>query len=366
MGFMNSSYQFNEDIINTLVGGQSALGIKKLNIKTFEQATQFLLAYGFDPNIDNQSHIWDFHRRSLVFIQEKLGYDIQRFPSRIRDPRELADIRHLVLFASQSEDIELQKAACSLLRVMHVFVHAETDLSSYFAEEVQKQILVPIQDKVFFDGKSHFQYLKDEEEQIPLIGFDVKPFKTSTSTVIKLLAKPDAIAMKVYDKLGVRFVTRNIFDSFRVIRFLTQRNLISYPHIMPDQSTNTLYPTDLFLEACRELQNEKAHSFSNEEIEEILHLKLIQDPTRAKYFKKENLYSADNYRFVKFIARKRVIIENEMKKPHSAPLSFFYPFEVQILDEASAKMIQDGPSHHMEYKERQKQAALKRIFPDNL
>lgn len=365
-GSMNPYYHFDIDVMNTLVGGQSVLGIKKLRIKDISQADQFLRSYGFDLSKNDLNYLWDLHRRAIVFLQEKLGYDISQMSSKVTNSRELGDIRNLILFASQSEDEKLCRNACSLLRVMHVFVHAETDLSSYFATEVQKQILGAIEERVIFDGTNHLLFLKDESDIIPLVSFDTKPFKTSTSTVIKLLAKPDALAMNVYDKLGVRFVTRNVFDSFRVIRFLTQKDLISFPHAMPDQSTNTLYPIHLFEEVCRKLAKLEGAYYSDEEMAKILNTFLAENAEKEVYVKKENKYSADNYKFIKFIARKNIVIENaNPSRQHERPLSFFYPFEVQILDEVSFKKIQQGPSEHKEYKERQKQAALKRIFPED-
>lgn len=363
---MRNFFEFDRDILNSVVGGQSALGMKRLNITSLEQADAFLAAYGFDStNPLDIEKIWYFHRRALVLLNEKLGVHIEDIPAELRDPRKLGDVRKLLIYASSAdtENKVLQKFACSLLRVIHVYVHAETDLFSHFSGEIQNQILMPIERAVVLDGANHKSYMRDQNEQIPLVAFETKPFKTSSSTVIKLLAKSDAIAMKIYDKLGVRFVTENIFDSFRVIRFLTQKNLMSFPHIMPEQSSNTVFPIDLFVQTATELaQTQMIHE--PEQIEEYFQKKLLEKVDTLQFVRKENIFSGDNYRFIKFIARKKIIIKND-HNPTAEPLSFFYPFEVQILDKSSHLLIQSGPSEHKEYKDRQKIAALKRIFPSD-
>ncbi len=131
--------------------------------------------------------------------------------------------------------------------------------SVLFSEEIQSQILTPFQACIRFDGTTHHTVLQSPNEEsshaIELMGFEVKPFKTSSSTVIKLLAKPDALAMKIFDKLGVRFVTATFLTLFQVVRFLIRQNVISFPHIMPDQSSNNLYPVDLFMKVCDDLSH---------------------------------------------------------------------------------------------------------------
>ena len=83
--------------------------------------------------------------------------------------------------------------------------------------------------------------------------------------------------MNVLDKLGMRFVTRSVFDTFRVIRFLIEHNLLAFPHIMPDQSTNNLYPAEYFCEVVAEIGRERP-KLSDDELEaEIIVLSQLSD-----------------------------------------------------------------------------------------
>jgi uncharacterized protein (TIGR04552 family) len=361
-------FQFDPNALNVVAGGQSTIDIPKLNFKNLEEVTAFIKSYGFDLQNENESEkLWYYHRRALVLLTEKLGFNLTEIPSVLADRKQLEDLRKLLLFASSSDpnQEELQKWSCALLRTMHVFVHTENDLFASFSEEIQKQVLSPFQASVYHDGTSGQTLLKRaQESEVPseplsLVGFEVKPFKTSSSAVIKLLAKPDALAMNVFDKLGVRFITDSMFDTFRVIRFLVEENLISFPHIIPDQSSNNLYPVDLFMSACEKMASQK-RPLSDEEVEKYFTQHLEENKDSASFLRKENFFSGSDYRFIKFICRKLIRIEKDKQG-----FTFFYPYEVQIMDQKSHHKILTGPSQHIAYKERQKQGAKKRLFPQN-
>ncbi|MEZ0392827.1 MAG: TIGR04552 family protein [Pseudobdellovibrionaceae bacterium] len=365
---MSQDFHFDPSILHSVVGGRSAIDMPALNFKSLKEVDAFLKGYGFDGSQpESLERIWYFHRRALVLMQEKLGFALEEIPEVLRERKLLEDPRKLLLFASSMQDQNLQKWSCALLRCIHVFVHAENDLFSSFSEEIQKQILSPFQNCIYHDGTSGKTFLKATEdsanpnsEPISLLGFESKPFKTSTSTVIKLLAKPQALAMSVFDKLGVRFITHSMMDTFRVVRFLVDENLISFPHIMPDQSSNNLFPVDLFIRACSELEN-KEKALSDSEVQGFFARYLERNKDEAEFFRKENAFSGQDYKFIKFISRKLIRIAVDGQK---SEFSFFYPFEVQIVDQEAHSKILSGPSDHQAYKERQRQAARKRLFPE--
>jgi uncharacterized protein (TIGR04552 family) len=358
---MPRRFDFDEKMLTSLVGGRSALDLPGLRLRSEDEATAFVKAYGFDLDIPEQvEKLWYYHRRSLVLLTEKLGFKADEIPEVFRDRKQLLDLRRVLLWASSDlpNEKELQRWSCALLRVMHVFVHAENDLFSAFSEEIQKQILSPFQECLSTDGSSGITHVKSQRESgdsIALEGFEIKPFKTSSSTVIKLLAKPDAFAMSVFDKLGVRFVTRNLFDTFKIVRFLVEENLVSFPHVMADQSSNTLYPADLFIEITQRMAAEGVQ-LGEDQMQARFEQALEEKKDQIQFVKKENYFSGEDYRFIKFISRRLVRIPGG--------LVFFYPFEVQIMDQRSHQKILSGPSHHQAYKDRQRGAARRRLFPD--
>jgi uncharacterized protein (TIGR04562 family) len=354
-------------VLQSILSGQSVVDMPRLAIRSLDQGNDFLLNYGFDYQEPAQEErLWYFHRRALVYLSEVLDIELKQIPPVLQDRKTLQDFRRLLLFASSRDDSdkELQRWSCRILRVIHVFVHAESDLFTSFSEEIQRQVLTPIQETIFTDGASAKTFLKaktDEGETIPLHGFEIKPFKSSTSTVTKLLAKPDAYAMNVLDRMGVRFITSSVLDSYRVIQFLIQQNLISFPHIMPDQSVNTIYPVSHFLKALDELKAEN-YQISEAEVEKHFQAALTQAAfAEGSFLKRENSFSGEDYRFIKLIARRLVRV-----KPESSPgeFPFFFPFEVQILDAQSYLKIQEGPSRHQAYKQRQREAARSRVLAE--
>lgn len=369
---MNHRLDFDATTLTSVTGGKSVIDLPRLHIQTESQATAFIEAYGFRLDAPKDvDKIWYFYRRALVLIQERLGFSLELIPEILHDRKNFDDPRKLLLWASSVNpaEKELQRWSCAILRAIHVFVHAENDLFSSFSEVIQKQILTPIQERIVTVGTTGTTYLKVKdqiegqksgEDEIGLAGFVIKPFKTSASTVIKLLAKPDALALSVFDKLGVRFVTHSIFDTFRVVRFLMEHNLVSFPHIMPDQSSNTIYPADLFCQICAELVVKRS-DWSEAELEGEFRNRLEENKEQIQWLRKSNSFSDQDYRFLKFIARKLIRVPVGDGKEE---FSFFFPYEVQILDQESFEKIQSGPSEHLQYKDRQRTAARKRLLPD--
>lgn len=361
---MRHQFDFDPAVLHSIAGGRSAIDVPRLSIRSLDAADAFLISYGFDmADAKTEDILWYFHRRALVLLTERLNFPEADIPDILKDRKSLGDIRNLLLWASSADPKEasLQKWSCAILRCMHVYVHAENDLFSFFSEDIQAQILSPLQAAVLHNGTTDQIFLRRTtpgRDPVELVGFHFKALKTSASTVIKLLAKPDALAMKVFDKLGVRFVTKNPFDSFRVVRGLVEENLVSFPHVMPDQSSNNLYPVDLFLKTCMDLQGQ-SRDFSDAEVEAIFDQKLAEIGEEVGFFRKVNAQSDPNFRFIKFITRKLIRVQI----PGREAFRFFYPFEVQIMDERSYEIVKSGPSDHDAYKERQREAARQRLFP---
>ena len=375
---MSFNLHFEKQTLGCVVGGLSALDIPRLNIRTPEQARAFIEAYGYDLSAENdREELWATHRRAVALIKDQLLEEGERVPEQLYDPAKLTDLRDLLIFASshRPEDRELQRWSCAILRVMHVFVHLRNDLFGAFNDEIQSQILKPLQDAITSDpgggsiilgsapDRAHGEAASDGGlRPVRLHRFDIKPFKTTASSVIKLLARPERVALTLLDKLGVRFVTRSVFDSFRVVRFLVERNIVSYPHIIPDQSNNTLFPLNLFLEAMDELK-QRAGEPTAEEVEAFLSAKLVAANERAEFLHKPNEFSASDYRFVKFINRKLITVSIGQGE-RERPFRFFYPYEIQVMDYDTHVRNLSGPMAHDAYKDRQRKRARERVLKE--
>lgn len=358
-----SPFAFSRPTLDCVVGGRSALDLSRLEIYTREQARDFVQTYGY--NLDDPSQVedlWATHRRALAMIREQLLDDGEEIPSELYDPTKLEDITDLLLHASNHDPAKahIQKWACAMLKVMHVYVHLRNDLFSAFRDQIQQQILRPLEAVIHTEGDKTFVAAS---ERIEIERFEVKPFKTTASSVIKLLARPERVALTLLDKLGVRFVTRNIFDSFRVVRFLMESHIVSFPHIIPDQSSNTLFPLNLFMESMDELLHSQAGAgaISEQVIEEWLKRNLSEHASRAEFKEKLNQFSGPDHRFIKFINRKLITVPVG-SGVSERPFRFFYPFEIQIMDVETWQKNLTGPTAHDQYKARQRRRARERVL----
>lgn len=357
------NFAFEKNLLECVVGGRSAIDLPRLEIQDLPGAEAFALNYGYDlKNPQHEERLWLIHRKAITFLKDNLLDEGEEIPEQLADPKQLQNIAHLLIFASlkSSTPHNLQRWSCAILRIMHVCVHLENDLFSHFSETIQEQILKPLQTHIFNESGSDAVYLghpSKKDLSIRLHKFEIKPFKATTSSIIKLLAKSDAITLTLLDKLGVRFITRDIFDAFCVIKYLLEKHLVSFPHTIPDQANNTLYPVNLFMEVMEQMVQSRTQD--PKLIQEALLQHLDKQHDRAEFLDKPNAYSDPDYRFIKFINRKLIDIA---PKDGTNPFSFFYPYEIQVMDYNTYLKHLSGPSAHDQYKDRQKKAARLRVL----
>ncbi|MAE72756.1 MAG: TIGR04552 family protein [Bdellovibrionaceae bacterium] len=350
-------FDFSNSSIDHIFSRQSSIDLDRLKIKTLEEAYQFIASYGYDLEKEaDQTALWNFHRRAVTFIETDLLVEGEQIPADLSDPRKLKDLGYLLIYASNrsAPETSMQNWACAIIRVMHVLVHLENDIFYLCSDDIQDQILNPIRHCVSKDPIKGLA-LGSGAQAIPLKKFEIKPFKTSTSSIVKLLIKPQAVAFRLLDKIGVRFVTKNVHDVFRVIRYLVENNVINFSHNIPDQSSNSLFPGGLFLEVMEEIKNKK--NLKPEQIDQLLFERLEGWNGRDGLFRKPNEFSSQRYKFVKFISRRR--IQTVM---NGQAFSFFYPFEIQLMDYSSFLENEKGAADHKMYKGRQRRRARARIL----
>ena len=355
---MQRSLRFNRYIFDSILQGRSIIDVPRLNLTKLEDARRFYRTYGYDlDDGEDLAHAWNLYRFALQIYRDYVLAQGEEIPELFLDEQKLGDLGHLLILASSADGNLLQRWACSLLRIMHVAAQLENDPFHNFAEEIQEQILRPFREQLHTDPILG-QRLGHESstDQIPLRRFDIKAYKAMESASIKLLAKKNLMALGLMDRIGVRFVTGSVFDCYRVLRFLMKEYVLSVPNLVPDQTKNTLYPFNLFLEVMELAQKSKT-ILNDAEIESLLLQRLEENKQRAEFQLRENEYSGEQYRVIKFIARRRIRIDFGKDR-----FQFFYPYEVQIMDHETFIALQSGPSEHSQYKERQAQGARDRIL----
>ena len=352
--------------MQSLIGGVSVLDAPRLSVRNRDQAKEFIKSYGFLwDNEDDRRVIHSYLHQAVTFLQEKFIKEKDENLSGFFDNSRIIDVRDLLVAASDrdSDRQKLQKWTCATLKVMHIIAHLNSDFYFVFDNEIRSQILDPIRSCVVEDGLQGATFLQSEDEKVRLNKFEFKPIKDQASGIVKLLAKKRLVALNVLDRIGVRFVTRDTFDIFQVIRFLINHSLVSYPHCIVNESINTVYPTDMFLETMDTLRA-KSSKASGREISDLLNRKLAEKGSKAEFQKKENIFTDPDYKFIKFISRKLISIDIQ-RKNQSEKVHFFYPFEVQVMSYETYLKNMRGPLSHEQYKKRQEKAAKRRLFGSN-
>lgn len=393
---LKTKYEFSWEVLDVIISGRSSIdsptGFQILNA---DEANRFIDSYGYDLDDPIQAaEIQGNYHEALNFVRKYFLQPENPEGLKLEIPRkilELTSIRDLLLMASghapgQSTDtagLMLKHWACALLKIMHTIAHIDKDLRSPHFADIQKQIFDRFYKFVSRDADGNL-YLGDESVRVDLCAFETKPKKARDSIILKLLHKPENVAEDIFDRVGMRFVTKTRLGALQVIKFLKDRMIVMAPNIKPSRSRNTLVDLDFFRS---ELQDALIKASQNEinEAELITALEAAAQPPRVN---PDNPHSSEFYRSIQFTGRQLIKMTNplfdqlkEVKalgRGRTDDLSkalekidtrylqrevrFFYPFEVQVVDQKSNEENEKGRSAHSEYKRAQVQTALRRVM----
>lgn len=389
-------FEFDWESLDIMIGGRSSIDSNQpFRIQTNDQADLFVRSYGYDLEdpIERAEAFGNFHE-SVNFIRRYFLRPENPEGLATEVPRkllEVTDIRELLLMAGRPElranNDRLGQWACSVLKVMHTVAHMDQDLRTPYFSEIQKQIFDRYYKVIHRDAQDHL-YLGEREDdpaRVDLVAFETKPKKTRDSTLLKLLHKPENVAEEVFDRVGIRFITRDLLGALRVVKYLRDRLIVMPPNLKPSRSRNTLIDLPDFRQ---NLGNLMAKFDQGEMTEE----QLVANLQRAAHLPSgdpANPHTSAFYRSIQFTARQLIKLRNpifddvrelksaargtdvgdlsrlierlDLKHVPRAP-RFFYPYEVQIADQASHDENERGRSAHSEYKRSQIQTALRRVM----
>ncbi len=391
-------FEFDWESLDIMIGGRSSIdSIHGFRIHGMEQADQFIRSYGYDLSdpIEGAEAFGNFHE-AINFIRRYFLKPENPEGIAAEVPRkllEISDIRELLILASQPELYagadRLGMWACGVLKVMHTIAHMDQDLRTPYFGEVQKQIFDRFYKAVHRDDQNRL-YLgerNDDPARVDLAMFETKPKKTRDSTLLKLLHKPESVAEEVFDRVGIRFVTHDLLGAVRVVKYLRDRMIVMPPNLKPSRSRNTLVDLVDFRKALAEgIANFDAGKLNEEQL-----VGVVQRAAHRPTPESDNPHSSQYYRAIQFTVRqlvklrnplfediralKGLVKESEAVQPELTKLierldlkhlprapSFFYPFEVQIVDREGHEENERGRSAHSEYKKSQVMTALARVM----
>jgi uncharacterized protein (TIGR04562 family) len=392
-----SSYKFNWEIFEIVAGGKSSLDAKNYlgQFHTKEDVESFLSGYGFNASdpIQNAELFGNF-QEAVQFIRRYFlkegnpdGVDY-KIPERIL---RTVDVSELFLFITGHKNFSATKEeamwASIILKVMHTILHADKDLRYRYFTEIQKQIFDRYYKYLHRDEDDNL-FLKSGDTEIPLVSFETKSKKSRESIIIKLLHKQENVAEELFDRVGVRFVTKNVHDTLRVIKFLYQNYIVMVNNIKPSRSQNSLIDIEKFRREYYPLFKSAIRVNESEEIFAQKIEDLAKECLQDKSDYKDNDHTSGQYKAIHFTCRQLIKYKNpfmtqfnkvrKMAKETEGELSelilnldtspiardvrFFYPYEVQITDEESHQQNTQGEASHQEYKKSQLKSAMKRLF----
>lgn len=367
-----------------MIAGVSAIDLPSLAIRTRRDARNFAREYGFD--VDDpvaRKEIIRVHREAVTFIETNFLTPAQQhlISEDVRNPDNVLD---LLVFSSNylNKSNLKQKWACAVLKVMHGIFHIDHDSKLMYFDEIRKQIFDSI-DKVIVTENGR-DYLTDGISRLPLFKFERKRNKGRTSVLLKLLQKPSYVASDIYDHLGIRLVFETKAECLFALKLLRRSHLLTVTNIKPFRSRNNLVD----LKTSKKIFSRFKPLLSRADDYPTDVFKMIDEELEASYIKRSrdnNPHSSIDFRSIQVTARKMIRITNPLYQQlqdligyvqgkinlpdHFLPgaesardLSFYFDFELQLLDRTSYQASLHGPASHDAYKKRQVETAGKRVL----
>ena len=393
-------YMFDWEIFDVVVGGKSALDTKNFlgPMSDIDQVNQFLKGYGLDPNSHvAKSELFGNFQEAMQFIRRYFLKEGNPDGLDLKVPNSLlmiSDISQLFLMATDDNIVKKEDKLWAevVLKVMHTIMHADKDLRSNYFNIVQTQIFDRFYKYVFrSDDNKLFLGVKGTDDVVPLVDFETKSKKTRESIIIKLLHKAENVAEELFDRVGVRFITHNRFDTLRLIRFLLEKNIVIPHNNKPSRAVNTMIDMVKFKEAHQAILKMAIRNNLSEDrflaaMERAAAESLIT-PSESE----RNKHTSKAYQSIQFTCRQLIEYKNpflqefndlrkfaKTQNPEENELArrvmnmdislvardirFFYPYEIQVVDQDAFKENSQGDASHQEYKRMQVKSAMKRVF----
>jgi uncharacterized protein (TIGR04562 family) len=222
------------------------------------------------------------------------------------------------------------------------------------------------------------------------VEFQFRRTKSRNSLAMKMLQKAENVGADIFDWVGLRFVTRERFDALLVVRYLRANSLVMFAHVKPGRSRNTLVDTDRVRIDMQQVDEEvRAGRLAEHERWQRMRELVRAYPYPGAAERSYNPFSASSYHSIQFTCSQQVRVPNPYMGRFSKVLSsmdqrapsvvgnltrglqrvgvgsdvhFFFPYEIQILDQQSFEASRSGRASHDVYKEKQRYAVKKRLF----
>jgi uncharacterized protein (TIGR04552 family) len=323
------------EAVRLILRGDSVVDWHRLHYTSEEEARDFLVAQEFHPDEPAD------RERLETIRDEAIAYLRRNFDFPIPKPVAAASAQEILLLASGKGHRQL--CACTILKAMQIIHHLDGRELLFSIPMSDQDVFHLVEEKVYriIGG-------------MLASGFPITEFiggrKNKDSLYTKLLSKTATSASEIYDKLRFRIVTRSADDILPVLLYLSER-VFPFNYVMPGQSINTIFHFRSYCEGKPHLRTL---------------IKDCQAGVDDELTTSDNSFSAQNYRVIHFVVDLPVRLPAEimdMAPPAAWPLGpiIFVMCEFQIVDRETEAANELGDASHARYKERQKQAVMRRL-----
>ena len=348
--------------LQAMVDGVSCIDFREMPLQSRDEAEQFVLAYGYDLNDPSDAlRVRVIIKEALHFLTERLlpGLEAlvlpQAFQHHEEEPLSIID---LLMWASD-EGNPHRDWSCALLKLIHAVVHVDNALQVAQLKVARQQIIQRYRTILSHDPNSGQILLGHPSSSrcLPLYAVDIKEEKSRDSLILKLLSKKANVTESVNDMIGIRLVTQEPIDALVALDILRENKLVVFPTIDSNRSRNSLLNLDELGRAWHEQQGTLAVGPDTSSLVEQLRALQASEPDRD--FSDYSPVSSKAYRSIHLTCRH--LLKTEAQGGLQSIRSFF-PYELQLTDEANYRASLEGDSAHSQYKHRQLQVTRMRVL----
>jgi len=324
--------------VRLLLRGSSVIDWNRAVFPDLEHVNGYLGLHRLDwDDPEDRRRVEYVHRQAVSYLEEHLGL---RFPQDLQQPD---DVREIFLLASQTGGFRRRQIlACAILKLMHTIAHLEA-AELRFQTAMSEADLLDLAERRIYESAARMR-----DEGFPLAAFYGNR-KSRNSIITKLLAKKEATAATVFDKLRFRVITQRRDQIVPAIAWLT-RHLFPFNYTIPGQSHNNLI--DLHTEWTQGPYRDVAQALQGFTAE-----------GDQPFNPDDNPFSGPSYRVINFIVDFPVRIDHLGHARYGALLGrvVFVQVEFQVVDAETAERNEQGDAAHALYKERQREIVASRL-----
>jgi len=377
----HSLFPMPPEVTQVILGGGSSIDLDSLRIHSPGEAWNFALNYGYDMGVPVQrAAVMRVYEDAVDFLEAVVleGSDLH-VPFEVRD---LQDPLDLLVWASDRPRNIRGRWSCAILRVMHTLFHVDHNVNLRFLPEIQRQVFQRYDQYLVCDDG---QWWLRGSYEVPLVAVERKENKDRVSMLLKMLHKPENVAETIYDQIGIRFVAEDQLWVLMVIRFLLDHHVLMPTHIKPSRSRNLM----IDMEALAAWSESTPPYFRIQDLGQEERKALSSTLTLKAPGKDQNPFSSKDYSAIQFTARTLVRLPSPATKAletlqerlqtmgdtelsdlvripeliqDQEEFTFFFAHEVQVMEQSGFQSSRSGPASHSEYKQRQRDAARRRVL----